>query len=185
MVHFLDAYTQDRQLYPGLLLADQLDWEFYQWAKTHCRPFLQHWFAFDSQLKNVIAGLTYRDKYSANPAKDRTIQHVVVGDDEVAGLIRRSAAPDFSLSAVIPWVDTLLTIDRSDFIGYEKALDDLRWQTLDNLTTFSYFSIDAVLAFCIKLAMVDRWLNLDPQIGKQRFEQLVDELDGQATWDKF
>ena len=48
---------------------------------------------------------------------------------------------------------------------------------LDELTLFSYFHIETILSFCIKLGMVERWQHLQPETGRAMFDRLVQELE--------
>jgi len=47
---------------------------------------------------------------------------------------------------------------------------------LDELTTFAYFQVETILAFCIKLMLVERWMKLDPVSGRQKLEQLIAQM---------
>ena len=84
-----------------------------------------------------------------------------------------SAAPDFGLAEQLPWIEQVLQLPADDFIRRERLLDQLRWDMLDELTTFSYFQIETLLAFCLRLMIVERWTGLDPQTGRKRLEQLL------------
>ena len=39
-----------------------------------------------------------------------------------------------------------------------------------------YFDLDVVLAFVVKLKMVERWLRLDEATGRELFRKLVKEI---------
>ena len=55
------------------------------------------------------------------------------------------------------------------------------WEKIDNLTTFDYFDIEAILGFIAKLQIVMRWRRLDPQTGREMFSRLVNEVRGSYT----
>jgi hypothetical protein len=52
----------------------------------------------------------------------------------------------------------------------------LRWNYLEDVTFCEYFTIDKILAFTLKLGMVERWLALDIDHGTQLFEELLQDL---------
>jgi hypothetical protein len=58
----------------------------------------------------------------------------------------------------------------------ELGIDMLRWNTADQMTVFEYFSIEKVMAFFIKLQMVERWYGLDQERGEQVFTKLIEDL---------
>ena len=67
----------------------------------------------------------------------------------------------------------------------EKQLDRIYWQKAEDLTLFSLFDIDAVLAFLVKAHIVRRWNELDPKTGAELFSRLVDEVRGTFTGVKY
>ena len=60
----------------------------------------------------------------------------------------------------------------------EKLLDNLRWEKINQITIFEYFTLDKILAFFVKMNIVERWNKSDAKIGKEFFKKLVDEVRG-------
>jgi hypothetical protein len=60
----------------------------------------------------------------------------------------------------------------------EQVLDRFRWQTLEELAAPGWFGLEAVLAYALKLRLVERWSSLDPKTGWQRIDGFVSQ---QAT----
>ena len=54
----------------------------------------------------------------------------------------------------------------------------MKWGKINELTVFDDFDMEAILAFVAKLKIVDRWLTLDEEQGKEMFKRLVDEVRG-------
>lgn len=66
----------------------------------------------------------------------------------------------------------------------ERALelDRLRWKLLDSLVLNEPFGFSAVLAWALKLRMVERWAALTEKEGRKQFEALVaDAMKGEAA----
>jgi hypothetical protein len=128
----------------------------------------------------VIAGINYRKQLNhvemLGNDRDKPLNAIVIGRNEVAEAVLRSNAPDFGLGGSIPWLDQVLAASKGSLVDFEKAIDTLRWNMLNDLTCFSYFSIETILAFMIKIVMVERWKSLDPEVGKERLDLLVKEL---------
>lgn len=55
------------------------------------------------------------------------------------------------------------------------------WKKVDELTIMDVFDIEAILAFIVKLKIIDRWEKLDPATGRELFRKLVDEI--RSTYD--
>jgi len=183
MLHFIEAYREEKLPYPGLSVDDQLTWLLYDELTTHQNAFLSIWFTFDLNLRNLLAGLNCRrlSEESQEVSGDFTLLKSIIGSNEIAELIRKSRTPDFSLSLDYPWVEKVLSFDRQNLVEFEKNIDTLRWDTLDEMTTFTYFQIETILAFCIKLDIVERWQRLKPEVGKEKLKRLLSELESGYT----
>lgn len=170
MDRFIVAYKSDEPVFAEMSPENQITALFYEYTQTLDQEFLRNWFRFNRDLKNLITALVCR-KY------DIPYEFQIIGDDEISETIRKSHARDFGLSAEIPFMDDLINIARNDDVQErEKALDQLRWNYLDDVTFFEYFTIDKILAFTLKLGMVERWLKLDMEYGSQMFNELLKEL---------
>jgi Protein of unknown function (DUF2764). len=76
----------------------------------------------------------------------------------------------------VPEFERVFTVP--NLIEREMKMDSLLWDKADELTLFSLFDIDVVLAFLVKAHIVCRWSSLDTDAGKQLFSKLVDEVRG-------
>ena len=136
--------------------ADSLDAEFYGKALSSRNSFIKEYFAYDLAMRN--GKVRWLNKVLGRPA----------GQDLVPG---PEAAPEV-VSEVAKALDT------DDILGRERAMDDLLWNKIGAITTFNYFDINAILAFIAKLHIIWRWLALDPETGKEMFQNLVSEVRG-------
>ncbi len=177
---FLQAQSENRDLFPGLIAEDQLNWLFFDWITGHKNEFLSSWFTFELNLRNVLTAINCRKNLEhideVGTDRDRPTAFTVIGRNEVAEAFLRSTAPDFGLSSTLPWIERILTLSKGNLTDFEKGIDQLRWDTLDELSAFSYFQIETIAAFTIKLLMVERWLRLDPTVGKEKLDRLIEEL---------
>jgi len=182
MQTFLDAHRENRQLYPGLATVDQISWLFYDEMAESKNEFLREWHEFDLGLRNVAAGLNIRKGLTHIEAlateRDRPDALTILGRGDIAEAVLRSTAPDFGLTAAYPWVEKVIALSRGSLTEMEKGLDDIRWETLDELTTLTYFQAETIAAFAQKLLIVERWMKLEPAAGKAKLDKLVEELMG-------
>ena len=133
--------------------------EFYTKALASKIKFIRDYFTFDLNVRN--AKVRYLNKALDRPA----------GTD-----IFMETVGEFAECQKLDGV-----LDTSDILSRERGIDDLMWEKIDEITTFDYFDIDAVLGFIAKLHIVSRWLKLDPESGKAMFARLVDEVRGSYT----
>jgi hypothetical protein len=170
MNRFIEAKKNHEQIIPIMSPENEITALFYNYTETLESDFLKNWFKFNRHLRDLLTAIICR-KY------DIPFENQIFGTGDVADAIRKSNARDFGLSTEIEWLEDLLNIAKNDNVQErEKAVDQLRWKYLDDVTFFEYFTIDRILAFMIKLGMVQRWLAIDREHGMQMFKQLLNEL---------
>lgn len=170
MEQFILSFKNNEPVFPNLSPENQLTALFYQYVLSLENTFLRQWYQFNRDINNLLTALVCR-KY------DIPYENQIIGSDDTSEAIRKSHARDFGLSAEIPFMDDLLNIAKEDDVQMrEKAIDQMRWNYLEDATFFEYFTIDKVIAFTIKLGIVERWLALDKEFGRQKFNELLQEL---------
>jgi hypothetical protein len=178
MQTFINSFRTETPAYDGLSWEDQLTWLYYEHVKNFPNSFLRNWFDFDLNLRNIVAGINIRkhklkgDKY-------------FIGDDNVVQAVKKSTLKDFGLGNDFEQMDRLINIQENDnLLERERAMDIMRWEFLDELNTFNYFTIEVILAYIIKLQMVQRWLEMDYETGRQMFRRLLDQLENSYEFPK-
>jgi len=129
---------------------------FYEKALSCGNGFLREHFLYDLKLRN--AKVRYLNSRLGRPA-DQDIFRDERPTDEESEAFAKAFSGD-------------------DILAREKAVDDLVWDKADSLSLFHYFDMDAILAFMVKLHIIDRWLRLDGERGKEMFRSLVGEVRG-------
>jgi len=169
---FVTEYNEAQQVETNV--ADAAKWEnrlaelYYQWAMDCGNKLIADWFEFNLNINNIMAAFTSR-KYKMDID--------VVGNNEVAELIKTSKLRDFGLTEKIEDFDIIQRIaDDTDLFEREKKLDHMKWQWLDEQTFFKYFSIEVLFAYLVKLEIIERWINLDPVEGEKLFRSLINNL---------
>lgn len=152
--------------------ADQLNPDFYARALAHPLRFLREYYRFDLNLRN--AKVRFLNRVLGRP----DLQDVItgMGDTEDENLdidLYRFRGGEFEEEEA-----AASALAQDSLLGREKALDDVIWEKISSLETFHYFDLTAVLAYVAKLHIVDRWLALDEQKGRDLFRQLVQEVRG-------
>ena len=140
--------------------AGNLTADFYARARSSRCPFIREWFGFDLNVRNTkvryLNGALGRD-----PGQD-----VIVLDEDGT---REEFEEEARLDAIL---------HGKDILERERGIDDLMWEKIDEMTTYDYFDLEAVLGFLAKLHIVERWYILDEKTGREMFRKLVDEVRG-------
>jgi hypothetical protein len=173
---FIEKFKADEHATEGVSWETELENDFYDFILTSENDFLRDWFTFDMNLRNVATGLTCRD-HDMEPDAE------IIGDNAIAHQIKRSNAGDFGLAQEFPEVDKIVSIWQTShtLTEREKALDQLRWDWLEDHVFFHYFTIERLLAFLLRLEMVERWMQLDEESGKAMFDKLLESLGKEFT----
>jgi len=126
-------------------------------------------------MGNILSVLNCR-KYGLNK------EHYLVGNNEMAELLRLSNIRDFNFGNATDYLTELSQIvEDKDSMSREKHLDLLRWKWLDTHTFFKTFDFESVVAYMLRLEMIERWLKLDKARGEKTFRQLVSELKRESV----
>jgi hypothetical protein len=157
------------------LNADQVEMMlakgYYQLLMDHENEFVRQYATFDLNLRNVLTALNGR-KFNL------MYDDQLIGDEFVRDALVRSRARDFGLSGEIYGIETWVQVfEIENLLERELKIDMLRWAFIGDAVFFNYFSIEKVLAFVLKLMIVDRWLSLDEEKGRELFMQLLADLE--------
>jgi hypothetical protein len=170
MRRFIIAYKNKEPLFPDLSPENELTTLFYDAMLKLDNDFLRNWYQFNLNIRNITTALAARKH-------ELPYENQIIGTGEISETIRKSHARDFGLGSELDYMEDLMNVVRQDDIQVrEKAMDQIRWEYLDEVTFFEYFTIERVLAFTIKLGMVERWLGIDVDHGREIFRKLLSEL---------
>lgn len=157
-----------------------LNWEnelqglYYEYVLKAKNSFLQQWFRFDRDMKNILTAVNCR-KYGYDIEKHLIpVKH----ENEVYETLIKSSPKADLLADEVPYADKILQIAESEMAiaGKEKAFDYIKWNFLDEHTFFNYFTIEKVLSYIIKLDIVERWIELDNETGRALFNKLIHDI---------
>lgn len=149
---------------------------FYSQVLKVDNDFIRKWFTFDRDLKNVVTAINCK-KYEYPPAQYLISDQTGNSLNEI--LLKGKFNPELFVDEDIPWLEQLLQLTDSSLspAEKEKAMDNIKWTFLDDLTVFSYFTIEKILSFAIKLSILDRWRKLDDATGRAFLERMIRDLE--------
>ena len=130
--------------------------EFYKSMLSHPNTFLREFFRFDLNVRN--AKVRYlNERLGRFPEED-----IFLEDEE-----------EFEEAKEVRRI-----LYGSNLLEREKDLDKLMWDKIGELNTFDYFNVSALLGYIAKLKIIERWLSLDEEAGREMFRKLVEEIRG-------
>jgi hypothetical protein len=171
MVNFarqcIEESSEDKMTPLSVLNEDRLAAHYYTCAMACGNAFVAQWFELNLNIRNLLSVFTAR-KYNMEGAE------IIVGDNEVAQLLRTSHARDFGLEDVVDYLPAVQRIaEETDLYVREKRIDQLKWEWLEEHTFFLTFDVESVFAYLCKVDILERWINLDKVAGEQTFRNLI------------
>ncbi|MDR1455700.1 MAG: DUF2764 domain-containing protein [Tannerella sp.] len=150
-----------------ILWEDCLAALYYAYAMQCGNEFVAAWFELNLNLNNFLTAVTCRN-CGLNRADS------IVGDSEYAQLFRTSGARDFGLGDTWEYLPAVQRIaEESNLLVRERKIDRLKWDWLEEHTIFRTFTVESLLAWLLKLEMIERWTKLDRTAGEQTFRRLI------------
>ena len=137
-------------------VPENLTQEFYQKTLASGNSFIREYFTFDLKVRN--AKVRYLNRELSRPA-DKDVISIPLQEE--------NSEEDAGIEAAFKGTDLL---------ARERAVDDLYWEKADALSLMHWFDMNVIMAFVLKLHIIDRWNLLDEQTGREMFRKLVDNL---------
>ncbi len=171
LIEFVKKVLLDEESFSKVRAEVEL-FKFYRdYINSFQNSFLSSYQNFQVDVKNVFTALTGR-KYGIEYEKE------LIGQGEVVEALVKSRSRDFGLSNELEYIEMLIQIfEEENILERELKIDRLKWNHLDEETFFNYFTIEKVMSFVYKLFIVERWLSLDEEEGRQLFQQMINELE--------
>ncbi len=138
-------------------VAENLDAEFYGKAFRTKDGFTAPFFAADLALRNAKAAYLNRS----------------LGREEGMDIITAADAPQTENSARIGQI-----FAGTNLLERERAIDNFLWETADGITLMMNFKLGNILAIVAKLCIIERWLALDENTGRELLGRLVTGIRG-------
>jgi len=175
---FLTNYREENPFNPNLSLENQLTWLYYDFMIEQKNEFLSQWFTSLRDIKNIFTIYNAR-KFGID------IENQMIGDYELTEAAKRTTSKDFGMANELPYIDQIIGIhENTDIVEQEMSFDLLKWNYLDSLNTFNYFSIEQILAFVIKFIMVERWTKLETEHSNEIFKKMLNDLENSFQFSK-
>ena len=170
MADFVRTYDR-RSTEPGWFSRDAVLLAYYDYVRRSPNAMMAEWYELNFNILNILTALIAR-------RQGWPLQTYVQGTGEVVdAIVAQSAQPDFGLSAELDYVAPLMrAADTQDPVEKERQIDALRWQWLEEKTFFQPFDITALMAYLVRTEIPERRALRDPEQGRQRFTQIIEDL---------
>ena len=148
---------------------------YYDYARRCPNRMMADWYELNFNILNVLTALIAR-------RQNWPLADYVQGNGPVVdAILKQSNLPDFGLGTELDYVKELVrTAETTDPVEKERQIDALRWNWLEDKTFFEPFDITALFAYVVRTEILERWAMLDPEQGRERFTEIIENLRGEA-----
>lgn len=154
----------------------EAEWEtkltvaYFKEALKTGNKFLNQWMEFELNLKNLLLVMSSRKQPLSFP-------EIIIEANEMAELMKENPEADFSTQPSIDFMNQAIKIiEIENVMEQEKKIDALRWRKLEEMTFFNYFTVEAILTFIIKLMILERWIMLKKEDGKDFLPSMLNAI---------
>lgn len=161
---------KNKELEADFQIEKQLLLDFYQTVAETQNSFVQQWFDFQLNVRNLLAALNCR-KFDL-PLEDQVVQ-----TNDLAAQLLKNKSKDFGLSKQFPEIEPILkALEQEDIVEQERQLDALAWNKAEELSAGAHFAIENILSFALRLQLAHRWKAIEGVESETIFKDLVQNL---------
>lgn len=160
MNDFIFLFKENKDRFSEAEWEVKLTKAYFKEAMKTENNFLNQWMEFELNLKNILLIMS-------NRKQSLPFSEIVIEANEIAETMKDNPAADFSTQPSIDFMNPVIKIiETENVIEREKKIDALKWRKLEEMTFFNYFTVEAILSFIIKLMIIERWVILKQETGK-------------------
>ena len=140
---------------------------FIDWSKNIENTFLRRWLRFDYNLKNLLVWLNSH-KFELDPTNE------VLGNQYEAEYLRETRFDEIDLKAWdFRYREVMAQFDNPNIAIREAVIDEMRWHYLSELEESYDFGIERLLAYAIRLQIINRNIVTTEAEGKRQLMSLL------------
>ncbi len=142
-------------------------------AASPLEPTLRDYLAFRMDQQTLLAAL--RRKQQGNDLPD---DRSTWGTGSWMRFVRAHwNEPHFQLAPLFSWLPQASDLlEAGDARGLERLLMDVAWRWLGRCAEQNMFGFQAVFSYVFQWDILQAWLVCDAQLGKVRFQELIDKV---------
>lgn len=120
--------------------------------KQKYHPIIQKWIGFETDLRNELVRTRAAKK-----------------DLKPESFFRTGGEGDSSQTSLI-----LAALNNSSLLDVERALDEIRWKALEELSTGHYLDLGFLITYAGKLQILERWERIQREDGNLMLKKAID-----------
>ncbi len=136
-------------------------------------PFLKAYLKFEREVRLILTAFRAQ-KLQADLILE--LQYENPEEEFIAQLLAQKDAPEYEPPEEYRELKIIFSKYNGDPLHLQRAIDEYRLEKIDSFASISdTFSIERILAYLIKLIVIEKWVTLNRQKGLQIIETIVKE----------
>ena len=167
---FSEKFWQKRSDHEILEMEMGLFDEYYQYLKQSDNRFIKKWAALELNLRNYLTAKKCEEFSIPKQAQ------LVGSGDFVEKLVEfqtlhKEIQVEWPLAAVIDKI-----FENDNLLKRELDFDQLKWNLIDEMNLFNYFSIEIILGYTLKLLILSRWKRVYQAEEITSYEEIYENI---------
>ena len=170
MKNFVGTFKENKNHFNEAEWEAKLTEAYFKEAIKSGNKFLKQWMEFELDFKNML--LLLLDRKQSLP-----FSKFIIEANGIAELLKENPLGDFSRQPSLGFYSQAIKIiETENLVEREKKIDLMRWKKLEEMTFFNYFTVEAILSFIIKLMIMERWMALKQEKGKEFLSSILNSF---------
>ncbi len=131
--------------------------------------FLKDYIQFEYNMANLLAYIE-AGNHAADPWKFIAGETPFVQNLREDGSVTLAASAGFEM-----YYEITCYAEMPELAEKEMKYDELRWKMIEEMVFFDEFTVNSVLAYLLKLLLIDRWARLEKGAGEEKLRGMVQE----------
>jgi hypothetical protein len=163
-------YSRSQDTLDPLECRRLLDDGYYHWVNEQGSRFVSQYTTFEYNLSNMLTYIINSKSGSNRPDEG------IAGDSDFTVHLHETAGKNLVKDPDFDYFDEILSIKEAFTMAEaEIRYDRLRWDVIERLTLFDYFTTDAILAYLKKLIIASRWESMSDKAGREKLLETINQ----------
>ncbi len=169
MVDVLRQYRSP-EIHPDRVEVEKLVADLYfGHIMEHGNDFLKEYTRFEYNMANLLAYIE-AGNHATDPWK------FIAGNTTFVQHLQEDSSVTMAASAGFEMFNEITCYAELPHLAdKEMRYDEVRWRIIDEMVFFDEFTVDSVLAYLLKLMLIDRWGRLEKAAGEEKLRGMVEE----------
>jgi len=156
---------------------DEVIDRYQELMRTSTNDLVRHLVRSRTEIRLILSCIRRR---TAGLGAPKWIDRVADRDSPLSHLRSHWLDPNFNLGIHYRWVEAFRKqLDAGDILEAQRVVFTERWNDWTRIAEKQTFAFEAIIAYLVRWEIIDRWTSQNADVGKARFNKLIEETLGE------